>query len=152
MGENDTSSNRIRRRSTRVRATDGHPSETSTGPAGTTRCYVLFGGREEPPRGGLGDLVQISDCEQTMRNAFREMRLDRAVGWSWGQLAVFDGERGVQPLCWFGIGAKPERRPPPVPQSGRAGARQKGFLGRSVLLAHMFTIEKGSYRREEDSR
>ena len=73
------------------------------------RCYLLFAASQRPPRGGLGDLVETFSSEETARRAFRDLRLKDSSATSWAQLAVVDGDRGIRPLCWFGIGATPTR-------------------------------------------
>jgi hypothetical protein len=73
------------------------------------RCYLLFAASQRPPRGGLGDLVDTFSSEETARRAFRDLRLKDSSVTSWAQLAVVDGDKGIQPLCWFGIGATPTR-------------------------------------------
>ena len=92
-------------------------SETSTrntrtradGPQRGSRCYLLFAGSLQGPRGGLADLVQTFNSAADARNAFREIRLKDGSPATWAQLAVVDGATGMQPLCWFGIGATPNR-------------------------------------------
>ena len=75
------------------------------------RCYLLFAASQRAPRGGLGDLVETFSSEETARSAFRDLRLKDSSATSWAQLAVVDGDKGIQPLCWFGIGARPTRSP-----------------------------------------
>jgi hypothetical protein len=76
------------------------------------RRYLLFAGTHQPPNGGLGDLVDTFDSEDAARRAFREIRLRTSSATDWAQLAVVDRVHGVKPLCWFGIGAEPERYRP----------------------------------------
>ena len=97
--------------STRVSRTRQNPAHTtsSTGAEAPNRWYFLFAGSEQAPRGGLGDLVQTFDSEQPARRAFREMRLRGTSAACWAQLAVVDAANGIQPLCWFGIGATPNQ-------------------------------------------
>lgn len=71
-----------------------------------SETYLLFAGAHQVPRGGLGDLVQSFDSGEMARSAFRDMRLKQRSAASWAQLAVVDAN-GIQPLCWFGIGATP---------------------------------------------
>ena len=73
------------------------------------RCYLLFAASQRPPRGGLGDLVETFSSEEKARRAFRDLRLREGSATSWAQLAVVDGDKGIEPLCWFGIGARPTR-------------------------------------------
>ena len=70
--------------------------------------YLLFAGASQPPRGGLGDLVATFTSEQQARDAFRKVRLQPPSLRSWAQLAIVDGDHGIKPLCWFGIGASPD--------------------------------------------
>jgi hypothetical protein len=81
------------------------------GTEGSTPLYLLFAGVQHSPKGGLGDLVETFDCEETARTAFREMRLRRDSGRAWAQLAVVNQKSGIRPLCWFGIGATPNHKP-----------------------------------------
>lgn len=74
-----------------------------------SRRYLLFAGAQQPPNGGLCDLVGTFTSEEAARRAFREVRLRTASTTSWAQLAVVDGHDGIRPLCWFGIGAEPGR-------------------------------------------
>jgi hypothetical protein len=86
--------------------------ESDAGPgtaAQDGRRYLLFAGTQQPPNGGLSDLVDTFTCEAAARRAFREVRLRTASTTSWAQLAVVDGDAGIKPLCWFGIGAEPGR-------------------------------------------
>ena len=83
-------------------------------------CYLLFAAAQRAPRGGLGDLVETFSSEETARSAFRDLRLKDSSPTSWAQLAVVDGDNGIQPLCWFGIGATPTRSP--VSRMGGPGA------------------------------
>ena len=76
------------------------------------RRYLLFAGTVQPPNGGLGDLVDTFMSEETARRAFREIRLRTSSTTGWAQLAVIEPQRGIRPLCWFGIGAEPERWQP----------------------------------------
>ncbi len=96
---------------TRVSRTRRDPVHTtaSTGADAPNRWYFLFAGSEQAPRGGLGDLVRTFDSEQPARSAFREMRLRGTSAACWAQLAVVDAANGIQPLCWFGIGATPNQ-------------------------------------------
>ena len=71
-----------------------------------SETYLLFAGAHQVPHGGLGDLVQTFDSGEMARSAFRGMRLKQRSAASWAQLAVVDS-KGIQPLCWFGIGATP---------------------------------------------
>lgn len=91
------------------RGRDTPDVDLSTGPDGPSRWYLLFAGTEPVPRGGLADLVQTFSSDETARNAFREIRLANGSAGSWAQLAVVDAVNGIQPLCWFGIGATPNR-------------------------------------------
>ena len=100
MGENKIL---INRKDGRPAHADGSSSQTPG------RCYLLFAASQRAPRGGLGDLVQTFSSEETARRAFRELRLEDSSATSWAQLAVVDGDKGIQPLCWFGIGATPPR-------------------------------------------
>lgn len=97
--------------STRVSRTRRDPAYTtlSTGADAPNRWYFLFAGSEQAPRGGLGDLVQTFESEQPARSAFRELRLRGTSAADWAQLAVVDAANGIQPLCWFGIGATPNQ-------------------------------------------
>jgi hypothetical protein len=101
MSETRTGVNRTR--------TDRTRTNSSTEVQGPNRWYLLFAGSEPSPRGGLGDLVQIFSSDETARNVFREMRLAGGSAARWAQLAVVDGTNGIQPLCWFGIGATPNQ-------------------------------------------
>jgi hypothetical protein len=74
------------------------------------RRYLLFAGTQQHPNGGLSDLVETFTSEEAARNAFREIRLRTSAPSSWAQLAVVDENRRLEPMCWFGIGAEPERR------------------------------------------
>lgn len=71
------------------------------------KCYLLFAASQRAPRGGLGDLVETFSSEEMARRAFRELRLKDCSATNWAQLAVVDGDRGIRPLCWFGVGATP---------------------------------------------
>ena len=93
------------------------------------RCYLLFAASQRPPRGGLGDLVETFSSEETARRAFRDLRLKHSSATSWAQLAVVNGDKGVQPLCWFGIGAAPARAGRRS-TTGRADGRTGRFSSR----------------------
>jgi hypothetical protein len=85
--------------------------------------YLLFAGTQHPPNGGLGDLLGTFTSEEVARRAFRDVRLRMSSPTSWAQLAVLDGRHGLTPMCWFGIGAEPERHhPAPAPSSTRTRA------------------------------
>lgn len=91
-------------------ATVDHPEldagSVSTGATGP--CYLLFAGTQAVPMGGMADLVGIFPSEEEARAAFRRVRLETATPpSSWAQLAVVQGENGIKPLCWFGVGATP---------------------------------------------
>ncbi len=91
-------------------ATVDHPEldagSASTGATGP--CYLLFAGADAVPMGGMADVVGIFPSEEEARAAFRRVRLETATSpSSWAQLAVVQGENGIKPLCWFGIGATP---------------------------------------------
>jgi len=86
----------------------GRLGDSSTRVGGAGRCYLLFAGSRQPPRGGLGDLVDTFSSDETARAAFREIRLSKCSSVTWAQLVVVDAELGVKPLCWFGVGAKPD--------------------------------------------
>lgn len=91
--------------------------ERDAGPGTTgqdSRRYLLFAGTQQPPNGGLCDLVDTFTSEEAARRAFREVRLQTASTTSWAQLAVVDGHAGIKPLCWFGIGAEPGRYRPAI--------------------------------------
>lgn len=79
-----------------------------------SRRYLLFAGTQQPPNGGLCDLVDTFTSEQAARQAFCDIRLGTASTASWAQLAVVDGHAGITPLCWFGIGAEPRRGGPTI--------------------------------------
>jgi len=76
----------------------------------TARLFLLFAGTQQPPRGGLADLVQTYDSEEAARTAFRQIRLAESSPASWAQLAAVDGQNRTKPLCWFGIGANPDAK------------------------------------------
>ena len=78
---------------------------------GSSPLYLLFAGPQQSPRGGLADLVETFNCEETARTAFREMRLRMDSAGAWAQLAVVNQKSGIRPLCWFGIGATPNHKP-----------------------------------------
>ncbi len=104
---------------------------------GQHRCYLLFAGTRQPPRGGLGDLLGTFTSEQGARDAFREIRLQPPSPASWAQLAVVDPEDGIKPLCWFGIGAKPEgnRRPHGLP------------VGKATTVVQLLAVRRRSHLR-----
>lgn len=91
----------------------------------TGRCYLLFAASQRAPRGGLGDLVETFSSEETARRAFRDLRLKDSSATSWAQLAVVDGDKGIQPLCWFGIGAAPTRVSASLLRREGAGRRSR---------------------------
>ena len=91
-----------------LRAFPDAPAVTEDGDG--RRCYLLFAGSQQAPRGGLGDLVGTFSSEATARRAFRIIRLEQTSQRSWAQLAVVEGDHGIRPLCWFGIGAMPARK------------------------------------------
>ncbi len=72
------------------------------------RCYLLFAGGSNVPRGGLADLTGTFSSEDRARRAFLDIRLNARNPQSWAQLAVVEPD-GIKPLCWFGIGAMPAR-------------------------------------------
>ncbi len=76
----------------------------------TARLFLLFAGTQQPPRGGLADLVRTFDSEEAARTAFRQIRLAESSPASWAQLAAVDGQNRTKPLCWFGIGANPDAK------------------------------------------
>lgn len=90
----------------------GSDRQLGTTPEQEGRQYLLFAGTQQPPNGGLGDLVDTFMSEEAARRAFREIRLRTSSTSNWAQLAVVDREQGVKPLCWFGIGAEPDRYRP----------------------------------------
>ena len=88
---------------------DGHRlGDSSTRLGGAGRCYLLFAGSQQARRGGLGDLVEAFSSDEMARKAFRQIRLSESSSMAWAQLVVVDHEFGVKPLCWFGVGAKPD--------------------------------------------
>jgi hypothetical protein len=90
----------------------------------STERYLLFAGNQQRPNGGLGDLVQTFTSEQAARDAFLEIRLRTSAPTNWAQLAVLDESQRLKPVCWFGIGAEPERTPPvPTPERNPAMAK-----------------------------
>lgn len=101
MKENKTGVSRTRRTRTDTQPVDGAHSPR--------RWYLLFAGSGPVPRGGLGDLVETFVSDELARMAFRDLRLKGGSAASWAQLVVVDGENGIRPLCWFGIGAAPNR-------------------------------------------
>jgi hypothetical protein len=97
--------------------------QDSRAPA-TGKRYLLFAGTQQPPNGGLADLVDTFTSEEAARQAFRDVRLRMSSPTSWAQLALVDERHGVKPMCWFGIGAEPERlhpthRPPSTRRADR---------------------------------
>lgn len=94
------------------------------------QCYLLFAGLHQKPYGGLADLVGTFTTEETARQAFRDVRLNATSPASWAQLVMVDGLDGIKPLCWFGIGATPDRRRVTSPHSDVVGALRTG--GRDV--------------------
>ena len=106
------------------------------------RRYLLFAGTQQPPIGGRGDLVDTFMSEEAVRRAFREIRLRTSATTSWAQLAVVDCQQGVKPLCWFGIGAEPERhrparhRPAPDTPAGEAKvvSARRPYVSNKVTL------------------
>ena len=101
------------------------------------RRYLLFAGTVQPPNGGLGDLVDTFMSEEAARRAFREIRLRTSSTTTWAQLAVVEPRLGVRPLCWFGIGAEPERCPPALDASAfesRIHAARRPHVSNAVLL------------------
>lgn len=90
------------------------------------RRYLLFAGTQQRPNGGLGDLVETFTSEEAARNAFLEIRLRTSAPTSWAQLAVLDESQRLQPVCWFGIGAEPDRQPRfPKPEGNPAMTKTK---------------------------
>jgi hypothetical protein len=83
-------------------------------------CYLLFAGSQRTPQGGLGDLVAAFTSEVAAREAFRQLRLSQTSASSWAQLAVVDGDHGIRPLSWFGIGATPARTPVTFPRPDKS--------------------------------
>lgn len=86
--------------------------------------YLLFAGTQPPPNGGLGAPLDTFTSEDAARRAFRDVRLRMSSPTSWAQLAVVDGRHGLKPVCWFGIGAEPDRGNPAPgmsPTRARAG-------------------------------
>lgn len=122
---NETSTRIIRRRR------DTPAVDSSTGPEGTKQWYLLFAGSEQTPRGGLADLVQTFSSDETARRAFREMRLTNGSAGSWAQLAVVDAVKGIRPLCWFGIGATPNRSFTLTPEGSSSHGRARRARQRS---------------------
>ena len=96
--------------------------------------YLLFAGLAHSPRGGLGDLVETFECEETARTAFRDLRLRKDSGRAWAQLAVVNQKGGIRPLCWFGIGARPERPPTSLAHDTSASLPRKGMKIRALRL------------------
>jgi hypothetical protein len=97
---------------------DGHAPATG-------ERYLLFAGTQQPPNGGLGDLLGTFTSEEVARCAFRDVRLRMSSPTSWAQLAVVDGRHGLKPMCWFGIGAEPGRGHP-APGLSSTTARAHG--------------------------
>jgi hypothetical protein len=123
------------------------------------RRYLLFAGTHQPPNGGLGDLVNTFDSEDAARRAFREIRLRTSSTTDWAQLAVVDRVHGVKPLCWFGIGAEPERcRPAPDVPVGEASAisvRRHSVWNKVTRLITALVADRGGRpdaRRRRRSR
>ncbi|MDQ3898641.1 MAG: hypothetical protein M3326_15595 [Actinomycetota bacterium] len=107
--------------------------------------YLLFAGASQPPRGGLGDLVATFTSEQKARDAFRNVRLQPPSPRSWAQLAVVDGDNGIKPLCWFGIGASPdgmstETDVPPLQVSVDDGGRPRVTKRTTMLLTALVAV------------
>ena len=94
-------------------------------PPATGERYLLFAGTQPPPNGGLGDPLDTFTSEEAARQAFRDVRLRMSSPTSWAQLAVVDDRHGLKPMCWFGIGAEPERdRSAPGRSPVKAGAER----------------------------
>jgi hypothetical protein len=91
----------------------------------TAERYLLFAGTQRPTDGGLGELLDTFTSEEEARRAFRDVRLRMSSPTSWAQLAAVHDRHGLKPMCWFGIGAEPERvRPAPGRPSVKAGAHR----------------------------
>ena len=65
--------------------------------------YLLFGGMNESPRGGLRDVLGVFDSLPRAREAFVELRRGRSDDEGWGELVAFDPRGRLTPLSWFGL-------------------------------------------------
>ncbi len=117
---------------THVNRTGYDPARTNSSAQvpGPSRWYLLFAGSDQTPRGGLGDLVQTFRSHEMAHSAFRQMRLSGTSAACWAQLAVVDAANGIQPLCWFGIGATPNRRSTLVLPSEGVGSHSRARTAR----------------------
>ncbi len=91
----------------------------------TTRHYMLFAGAGSGGHGGLSDLLGLYDDEEVAKEAFRSTRLSPAYRRGWAELVLFQPERGMEPVCWFG-----RARSEPVPRRVRPPRRHSVGLSR----------------------
>ena len=97
--------------------------------------YLLFGGRNGKPRGGVGDLIGVFESESAARDAFVELRRRHSDDEGWGELVSLDGRGVLIPLGWFGrdgSSVRPMRSPRVGPiRNGRFGTAGRAW-SRSV--------------------
>ena len=83
------------------------------GEAGTSRRpfrYLLFGALHQDTRGGTGDLMAVYGSEEAARQAFVDLRQQRADRDGWAELSVLDGRGRVTRVAWFGMARRARSR------------------------------------------
>lgn len=78
------------------------------------RCFLLFSGPLDAPRGGHHGLVGVFQCESEAREAFMALRRTQSAAADWGELVAIDERWAVRMLAWFGA-------PPGPASTGSSG-------------------------------
>lgn len=65
--------------------------------------YLLFGGLNGHPRGGVRDVIGVFDSESRARQEFVELRRQRSDHEGWAELAALDARGNLTALGWFGL-------------------------------------------------
>lgn len=66
------------------------------------RQYLLFGGTDQRPVGGTGDIIDTFAGEPQARMAFQELRRSQEYRDGWAELVAVSATGKMQRLCWFG--------------------------------------------------
>ena len=97
------------------------------------RQWLLFGGRDEHPRGGAADLLATFHDEVEARRAFQHLRQGAGGPTAWAELVVLDQSGRTRPSCWFGHRTAPDHDRPGAPAAaGAAAGAEKAVVGIAV--------------------
>ena len=69
---------------------------------GASPTYLLEAHVSERPGGALRHVLAAFPTELEARQAFRELRSDRAGSDEWGQIVTLDARSRLARVCWFG--------------------------------------------------